>query len=64
MKVEIYDSDGCLLTTVFTDEDGFYFFYYKHKGKGATFTIRLPDYLIEQEVYVKANRFVEVNFQI
>ncbi|MFX0200112.1 MAG: LamG-like jellyroll fold domain-containing protein, partial [Candidatus Hodarchaeota archaeon] len=34
VKVEIYDPDGCLLTTVFTDEDGFYFFYYKHKGKG------------------------------
>ncbi|MFX1428330.1 MAG: carboxypeptidase-like regulatory domain-containing protein, partial [Promethearchaeota archaeon] len=64
VKVEIYDPDNNLLTTLFTDDDGFYFFHYKHTGKGAMYVVKLPDYNVEQEVYVKANKFVEVNFQI
>jgi hypothetical protein len=64
VQVEIIDPVGEILATVETDEDGFYFFYYKHTGKGAMYIVRLPDYDIEQEVYLKANRFVEVDLQI
>ena len=48
--------------TVSTDEDGFYFFYYKHKGKEATFTVSCSTQ--SETVIMKANKFVEVNFVI
>ncbi|MEM2294046.1 MAG: hypothetical protein QXX41_12295 [Nitrososphaerota archaeon] len=39
VEVKIYGPDGKLLATVETDEDGWYFFNYKHTGKAATYTI-------------------------
>ena len=64
IKVQIYDPTGKLLATVYTDEDGWYMYNYKHTGKAATYTIELPDYSLQQSVTLKANSFVVVNFQI
>ena len=64
VEVQIYSPTGSLLATVYTDEDGFYSYHYKHTGKAATFTIELPDYGTQQSVTLKANSFVVVNFQI
>jgi len=30
------------LVTVYIDEDGYYLFKYKHKGKSNTYTVKLP----------------------
>jgi hypothetical protein len=64
VKVQIYDSSNKLLATVYTDEDGFYMYNYKHTGKAATFTIKLPTYNLKQSVTVKANSFALANFQL
>ena len=64
VRVQIYNSSGSLLATVYTDEDGFYFYSYKHKGKAATYTIVLPDYGISKSVMVKANGLVVEEFQV
>jgi len=37
---------------------------YKHIGKAATFTVKLPDYKLQQSVTLKANSFVVVNYQL
>ena len=44
VKVEVYKPDGKLITTVFTDQDGLYMYQYKHPGKAAIYTIKLPVY--------------------
>jgi len=64
VKVQIYGPDGKLLATVYTDEDGWYMYNYKHTGKAANFTIKLPDYKQSKTVTLKANSFVVVNFTI
>jgi hypothetical protein len=33
--------------TVYTDEDGWHMWQYKWTGKAATFTVTLPEYLVE-----------------
>jgi uncharacterized repeat protein (TIGR01451 family) len=65
--VKVYDSYGNLLGSALTDEDGFYFIYYKHKGKQATFEVEVWDgatFKAQQYVNLKANKFAEVNFAI
>jgi uncharacterized repeat protein (TIGR01451 family) len=57
--VSIYLGDE-LLGTATTDEDGFYFFYYKHKGKETTFTVTCEDQT--QYIPLKSNKFAEVSF--
>jgi len=65
VKVEIRDSTGTLLKTVFTDADGWYMWQYKHTGKAATYTIALPDYPGQtQAVTLKSNQLVTVNFEL
>jgi hypothetical protein len=64
VQVEIRGPTGALLATIFTDEDGFYFFYYKYTGKAATFTVRLPSYGKSQSVTLKPNTVVQVNFTL
>jgi len=49
-------------TIVATDEDGFYYLYYKHKGKEATFTVSCSTQ--SETVVMKANKYVEVNFVV
>jgi hypothetical protein len=64
VKVEIYGPNGALLATVHTDKDGWYFYTYKHTGKTATFTIKLPDYNLQQSALLKANSVVVLNFEL
>ncbi|MBI3458435.1 MAG: carboxypeptidase regulatory-like domain-containing protein [Candidatus Rokubacteria bacterium] len=64
VRVEIYDSSNKLLGRVSTDEDGYYLFEYKHTGKAATFTVKLPGYGQQKSVTLKANGFVIVNFVV
>ncbi len=66
--VKVFTSGGALLGTVVTDEDGWYMFSYKHKGKSAAYTIQMSfshggvDYTLQETVTVKANSFALVNF--
>jgi hypothetical protein len=64
VKVQIIGPTGTLLATVYTDEDGFYFFYYKATGKAATYTVKLPVYGKSASVTVKPNAIVQVNFTL
>jgi hypothetical protein len=64
VKVEIYSPTGVKLGTVYTDQDGFYSFNYKHSGKAATYTVKLPVYNLEQPATLKTNSWAIVNFQI
>ena len=65
VKVEIYKPDGKLLQTVYTDQDGWYMYQYKHTGKAMTYTIKLPAYAEQvKTVSLKANQLVTVDFQI
>ena len=63
-SVQIYDPDGKLLAAVYTDEDGWYMYNYKHTRKAATFTMKLPDYNKQQSVTLKANSLAVVNFVV
>lgn len=63
-KVEIYDPKGVKLTTLYTDEDGYYMFLYKHTAKAATYTIKLPNYGRTVSVLVKSNGFAAVDFDL
>ena len=64
VQVEMYDPMGGLIDSQITDEDGWLYFQYKHKGKAATYTVSLPDYDLEQSFTLKANRFVLLDFQV
>jgi len=41
--VEFYNSDGDLLGDSTTDDNGYFHYYYKHKGKRADFTLKLVE---------------------
>jgi hypothetical protein len=62
--VQIWGPGGNLIGTAITDSDGYWYFYYKHKGKEATYTVKLPAFGKEQQVTLKSNKFIEVNFVI
>jgi len=64
VMVEVYNPKGALIGTVYTDDDGFYSFYWKHTGKAATYTVELPVYVLSQPVLVKSGTIVYVNFQV
>jgi hypothetical protein len=63
-KVLIYSPKGVLLTTQYTDDDGYYLFAYKHTAKVATYTVKLPAYGKSTSVTVRANGFAAVNFDV
>ena len=63
-KVTIYDPAGKLLTTVYTDVDGYYMFPYKHTSKSATYTVKVPNYNKSTAITVKANGFAGIDFQV
>jgi hypothetical protein len=69
VKVEIYKPDGKLLSQVYTDQDGWYMYQYKHTSKPMPYTVKLPVFApvtTEQvkTVTLKANQLVNVDFQI
>jgi len=61
--VEFYKK-GELIGTIETDENGFYYIDYKHKGKPSDFTIKLPEYGLEYTEEMKANKFVVHVFNV
>jgi hypothetical protein len=64
VKVQIYDSKNILKATVYTDEDGWYMWQYKHTGKATTFTVKLPDYNLSQSGTLKSNSTLVLNFTL
>ena len=64
VKVEIYNPKGSLIGTVYTDEDGYYMFSWKHTGKAAFYKVMLPEHGQSMLVLMKPNTFVYVNFKI
>jgi hypothetical protein len=54
--------NGELLGQATTDEDGWYMFVYKHKGRPADYTVELQSSGLSQSGTLKANKFVEANF--
>jgi len=68
IAVEIYDPHGMPITTVLTDQDGWYVLQYKHTGKASLYTVTLPDLLpaydLTQTVTLKSNGYVNVDFDL
>jgi uncharacterized repeat protein (TIGR01451 family) len=64
VNVQVIDPEGNLLGTVSTDENGYYFFFWKHKGREAIYTVTLTDYGLSHDVALKSNKFAEVNFEL
>jgi hypothetical protein len=62
LGVKVVISGGGVTNTVYTDEDGWYMWYYKYTGKPTTFRITLPAYNVWKEITVKSNSFSVVNF--
>lgn len=53
-----------VVTTAKTDADGFYLLTYKHKGKAANFTVEIVGAGLTQVVTLKANGYVEVDWDL
>src|SRR5262249_52384831 len=62
VKVQVFSPTGKLLSTTFTDQDGFSMFAYKHTGKQADYIVKLPDYNQQKVVTMKSNGFAIVVF--
>jgi len=62
IKVQLYGPTGKLISTAYTDADGFYPIVYKHTGKAAQYKVKLPDYGLEKSVTLKANGYAIVIF--
>jgi len=57
---------GGVITTRITDQDGFYFIPYKHKGKEAVYSVAIltpSGYQATKRVALKANRLANVSFE-
>ena len=60
--VQLYGPAGDLIATTTTDADGFFSFPYKHSGKAATYTVKVPSYKLQSAVTLKANGYALVVF--
>jgi hypothetical protein len=63
-KIQVYTSAGKLVGTAYTDENGYYQYYYKYAGKSTTFIVKLVEYSQQQSVTLKSNGFALAYFQI
>jgi len=59
--VVLYGPNGNHIGLMLTDEDGWYFFAYKHTGKTDTFAVKLPTKGQIQKLLLKANSFAVCN---
>ncbi|HEU5181101.1 MAG TPA: hypothetical protein VFW45_09925, partial [Candidatus Polarisedimenticolia bacterium] len=57
VTLQFWGPSGNLLATTISDGDGFYSFPYKHVGKEATYTVKLPDFGRQAAVKLKANGY-------
>ena len=62
--VQIIDGSGNVLPTVYTDENGFFMWFYKYTGKPTTFTVQLPGYNMQASFPFKGNGFVTIIFHL
>jgi hypothetical protein len=62
VKVQLISPTKTVVGTVTTDPDGVWQILYKHTGKAANYTVKLPDLGRQQTVTLKANGFAIVNF--
>ncbi len=60
-KVMIYQGTK-LMSTVYTDIDGWYMWPYKYTGKPTTFTIKLSEFGLSKSITLKSNGYVQVDF--
>jgi len=67
VTVRIFNPSGDPIAELQTDEDGFYSYQYKHRGKPQYYTVQIEtpsDYTESKQVLLKAHHIVVVNFQI
>jgi hypothetical protein len=62
--LKLYGPKGNYIGMAQTDEDGWYFFSYKHTGKAATFTVTMPSFGLTKQLLLKANAMGIVNFDV
>ena len=65
--ITIKDSAGKTIGTVKTDENGYYWYYYKYTGKEATFTITVKSTatgIISKTTTLKSNKFAWTSFEL
>ena len=53
-----------VVATGTSDADGFYMLNYKHTGKAADFTVQIVGSKLQQVVTLKANGYVQVNWDL
>jgi hypothetical protein len=63
VRVQLFGPTGALVMTTTSDLDGFYMFTYKHKGKTANYTVKLPDLGKQKTVTLKANGYARADFE-
>jgi hypothetical protein len=62
VRVQLIGPTGIVVASTTSDSDGFYMFSYKHKGKVATYTVKLPDKGKTKTVTLKANGYARADF--
>jgi len=63
VRVQLLRANGQLVLSTTTDADGFYMFNYKHTGKQANYTVKLPDLGKQKTVTLKANGYARADFE-
>jgi uncharacterized protein YfaS (alpha-2-macroglobulin family) len=63
VKVQLIGPNKAVVGTAISDSDGVWVITYKHTGKEASYTVKLPDFGLKQIISLKANGFVIVNFE-
>ncbi|HEV8200431.1 MAG TPA: hypothetical protein VGS03_10445, partial [Candidatus Polarisedimenticolia bacterium] len=63
VRVEFYGPNNKLISALNTDADGFFMFSYKHTGKAANYTIKVPSLGLQKVVTLKANGYALANFE-
>ena len=57
VKVQLISPTKTVVGTATTDTDGVWNISYKHTGKAANYTVKLPDMGLQQTITLKANGF-------
>ncbi|HJQ97256.1 MAG TPA: carboxypeptidase-like regulatory domain-containing protein, partial [Candidatus Polarisedimenticolaceae bacterium] len=62
VRAQLVNPSGTVVASALSDVNGFYMFSYKHKGKAATYTVRLPALGKSKTVTLQAGGFARVDF--
>ena len=63
-EITVNGPDGSVIGTVYTDENGYYFLYFKHLGKPSEYTVAQTASNQEVVHLIKANKYVQIDFII